>query len=100
LLSGGAIGDEEAADFLNLIPTTRDNDEITKRKLKKMEQDLTYKFKTLGYNKEDVLYPNNDTPIIDITPSEQDEAKQWANKNINSKDETTRIKAERILRGQ
>jgi hypothetical protein len=100
LLSGGAIGDKETEDFLNLIPTSRDSDETAKRKLEKMDQDLTFKYKTLGYNKEDVLYPNNDTPIIDITPSEQDEAIQWANKNINSKDEATRIKAERILRGQ
>ena len=71
LLSGGAIGEEEAADFLNLIPTTRDNDEITKRKLKKMEQDLTYKFKTLGFNKEDILYPDNEKIIEDSTQTQQ-----------------------------
>lgn len=56
LLSGGAIGDEEGKNFLNLIPTIRDSDETAKRKLEKMDQDLTFKYKTLGYNKEDVLY--------------------------------------------
>jgi hypothetical protein len=97
LLSGGAIGDEEGKNFLNLIPTIRDSDETAKRKLEKMDQDLTFKYKTLGYNKEDVLYDKPNELITNIDPDEKKEAIKWANENINSKDEATRNKAIRIL---
>jgi polyhydroxyalkanoate synthesis regulator phasin len=97
LLSGGAIGDEEGKNFLNLIPTIRDSDETAKRKLEKMDQDLTFKYKTLGYNKEDVLYDKSNELITNIDPDEKKEAIKWANENINSKDESTRNKAIRIL---
>jgi polyhydroxyalkanoate synthesis regulator phasin len=97
LLSGGAIGDEEGKNFLNLIPTIRDSDETAKRKLEKMDQDLTFKYKTLGYNKEDVLYDKPNELITNINPDEKKEAIKWANENINSKDEATRNKAIRIL---
>jgi polyhydroxyalkanoate synthesis regulator phasin len=97
LLSGGAIGDEEGKNFLNLIPTIRDSDETAKRKLEKMDQDLTFKYKTLGYNKEDVLYDKSNELITNINPDEKKEAIKWANENINSKDEATRNKAIRIL---
>ena len=55
----------------------------------------------LGLNKE----INQDGDIVDIaendiSPSEQEQAIKWANENINSKDESTRLKAERILRGR
>jgi polyhydroxyalkanoate synthesis regulator phasin len=97
LLSGGAIGDEEGKNFLNLIPTIRDNDETTKRKLEKMDQDLTFKYKTLGYKKEDILYDQTNELKTNINPDEKKEAIKWANENINSKDEATRNKAIRIL---
>ena len=62
-----------------------------------MDQDLTFKYKTLGYNKEDVLYDKSNELITNINPDEKKEAIKWANENINSKDEATRNKAIRIL---
>jgi hypothetical protein len=43
------------------------------------------------------LYDKSNELITNIDPDEKKEAIKWANENINSKDESTRNKAIRIL---
>lgn len=89
LQSGGAIGGDEEKEFLNLIPTFRDNDEITKRKLEKMEQDLLFKTKLLGFTKNDILYNNEDQLNLGVLPEMTAEDKamiEEAKKNPNDPD--------------
>ena len=89
LQSGGAIGGDEEKEFLNLIPTFRDNDEITKRKLEKMEKDLLFKTKLLGFTKNDILYNNEDQLNLGVLPEMTAEDKamiEEAKKNPNDPD--------------
>jgi hypothetical protein len=97
--SGGAIGPDEVENFKKLIPGRFDSPELSKKKINDMKAELESRLKSINYDPNEVLKSRSFTEL-DITPKEEDEAIQWANKNINSKDEATRIKAERILRGQ
>jgi hypothetical protein len=97
--SGGAIGPDEVENFKKLIPGRYDSPELSKKKINDMKAELESRLKSINYDPNEVLKSRSFTEL-DITPKEEDEAIQWANKNINSKDEATRIKAERILRGQ
>ena len=97
--SGGAIGPDEVENFKKLIPGRYDSPELSKKKINDMKAELESRLKSINYDPNEVLKSRSFNEL-DITPKEEDEAIQWANKNINSKDEATRIKAERILRGQ
>jgi hypothetical protein len=97
--SGGAIGPEEVENFKKLIPGRFDKEETAKNKIKDMKAELEARLKSINFDPKEVLKSRTYTED-DISPSEQDQAIKWANENKNSKDENTRIKAERILRGQ
>jgi len=97
--SGGAIGPEEAENFKKLIPGRFDKEETAKNKIKDMKAELEARLKSINFDPKEVLKSRTYTED-DISPSEQDQAIKWANENKNSKDENTRIKAERILKGQ
>lgn len=97
--SGGAIGPDEVENFKKLIPGRFDSPELSKKKINDMKAELESRLKSINYDPNEVLKSRSFTES-DITPKEEDEAIQWAKENINSKDEATRIKAERILKGQ
>lgn len=50
LQSGGAIGTQEAKDFMQLAPGTLDNESIRRQKLSKLNQLLSQRFKTFGFD--------------------------------------------------
>jgi hypothetical protein len=97
--SGGAIGPDEVENFKKLIPGRFDSPELSKKKISDMKAELESRLKSINYDPNEVLKSRSFTEL-DISPSEQDQAIKWANENKNSKDEKTRIKAERILKGQ
>lgn len=97
--SGGAIGTEEAENFKRLIPGPYDDDDISKDKIRDMKLELESRLKSIGYSPKEILESRTYSEE-EISPSEQDQAIKWANENINSKVEETRLKAEKILRGR
>jgi hypothetical protein len=97
--SGGAIGPDEVENFKKLIPGRFDSPELSKKKISDMKAELESRLKSINYDPNEVLKSRSFTES-DISPSEQDQAIKWANENKNSKNEKTRIKAERILKGQ
>lgn len=97
--SGGAIGIDEEKKFLKLIPGSFDSEETANKKIKTMKTDLEARLRSIGYDPKTILESRSYTDE-EISPSEQDQAIKWANENINSKDETKRLQAEKILRGK
>jgi hypothetical protein len=97
--SCGAIGPDEVENFKKLIPGRFDSPELSKKKINDMKAELESRLKSINYDPNEVLKSRSFTES-DISPSEQDQAIKWANENKNSKNEKTRIKAERILRCQ
>lgn len=58
MLSGGAIGVEEAKDFKNALPGVTDSDVESKSKIARTKQMLIDRLKTLGFSPEDAGFKN------------------------------------------
>lgn len=52
--SGGAIGKEEARDFINMLPTVFDSAEMRQKKLARLSLEMESRLKTLGKKPEDI----------------------------------------------